>query len=144
MPQCHATAPTLLLRYFTVLNSSVMHSDRRARMRNIIPTVCFAHECPECAWQSCLATDMSIFSQLDWPLFPVFFWSSLVHSHPPMTKSMSKTKPSLLSLSELYTWWNQVTFNHCLFPGDQEMTDISSNSWVMGEILFKLHFGKWS
>lgn len=28
--------------------------------------------------------------------------------------------------------------------GDQKMTAISSNQWVMGELLFRLYFGKWS
>jgi hypothetical protein len=79
---CHVTVPTLLLRFVCVcvcvcvcvLHSPVVHIDRQASMRNIIPEMCFHTWMRNLkgAWQSCFATDRPIFSQTGWVLLILF------------------------------------------------------------------------
>lgn len=152
MAHSHAAAPMLLLRYSSVLSSPVMHIDRRARMRNIIPGVCFDTWMPRMGLSGLLGHWSKHFLSTWWALVPVCFWSSSLPSQPPMTKPVSKAESLCLRVYQKYTpdeiRWHAISAvtreENTAACGDQKMMEILSNQWVTGELSFKLCFGEWS
>lgn len=120
IPHWHAIASTLLLRYFSVLTSPVMPTDRPARRRNVIPEVCFD-----------TLNAQNVLDGAAWPLYP-FYCNSAEH--------YSQFSSGLVQFPLLCQWprpwvkqcphlWETVRDKHLTKLGDKIFNYVPFSRW---------------